>query len=212
MEAGAPEGPSPRCLVSLRVVEDLDGGPCAALRLHWLHPHVNVIELLPAALPLPPAALAVAHEALDRRVRRYLPTLDALADAQTEYEAARRRLVAEGWPAAELPRLVHPTVLLDACLLYLSGVSAMTGGDGRCWVAAPSPCGGCGRNEWGSTCTPPRYRRDGSLTRDVLDHVMSFCCTCAARRDVEDWLVPEEPGTPPRAAGSPRSVFDAVAA
>lgn len=163
--------------VSLLVAK---GGDRVTVDLHVLHD--DVIWLL-GDLPCELAVAATLHRVLARRLRPLLDTLSMVRALQALLEAraaADRRQ--QGRPRS-LRRLVDPVALHDACTLYagLAGAlvapaRAAAGG----WVSL-GPCR-CGVDEWGVTCTPPRWTRDGRLVRDLLDACCAFCWSCLARR------------------------------
>lgn len=140
------------------------------VKFHYLH---SDVRSLVGCLPCPAGARGALHEAIVRRVRPLLESLDLARAAQRRYE-----LDECGEPGAA-GRLA-PVLLHDACTLY-AGCAADAFGGGGGWFSLGRPCGRCGANWWGLTCTPPRH---GSLDRDPLDRAVGFCWACTARREI----------------------------
>lgn len=149
---------------------------------HYLH--ADAVWML-SHLPCELAVAAMMHRVVLRRVRPMLRTLTMVRQVQGMLEAraaADRRLL--GDRPRSLKRLVDPVALHDACTLYTGFVGAlMSSGPASSWLSLGSSCA-CGRDEWGLTCTPPRWTREGRLARDLLDTCCAFCWFCLARRPV----------------------------
>lgn len=122
---------------------------------------------------------AVCHRVIMSNVRAALAALARLERAQRDMERYARASVAVTGRAPHCRRVLTPLLLHDVTTLFMGYA-----GDAA-WAEAGVACERCGADGWGSSCTPPRLSaRDGRLVRDALDHVVSFCWTCLARRDL----------------------------
>lgn len=129
---------------------------------------------------LGPRMAAVCHRLVMANVRAGLEVRAVLERGQRALERETRRIQARTGCRPHFRRLVSPTVLHDASTLFAGYATSAS------WAeSADAACARCGTNAWGASCTPPRFSsRDGRLVRDALDHVVAFCWTCLARRDL----------------------------
>ncbi len=141
-----------------------------ALDLYYLPP-----ELPRALLAWAPCCRDVLHRVHMLRVRGLLTVLSGLMDVQRQLEAVTARGPAH---PRVLMRYLDPILLHDACTLYTALTAPAVGG--KAWTSLKEPCA-CGRNEWGFSCTPPRFS-GGRLRRDAYDECIAFCWWCMAHR------------------------------
>lgn len=134
-------------------------------------------------LPCSRSAAEAVHTVTLRRIRPLADTLSALREVQRRLEASAAHDVRRLGHRRGLARLASPLLYMDASSLYAARVGGMFGGLGA-WFPLDTACA-CGHNEWGLSCTPPRWTRDGRLVRDSLDACVGFCWTCLHRRDVD---------------------------
>lgn len=144
----------------------------------YLHP--DAAGVLHALLVTAEARCAV-DQVVMLGVRPLLSTLCALRKAQMRFEArtAREAAMLGGRPRA-LRKHLDPILFHDVNTLYMGIVAGMFGG--TCWFRDARACERCGTNGWSLTCSPPRVTARGRLVRDQLDHTVSFCWECLARR------------------------------
>jgi hypothetical protein len=148
------------------------------VRVTFRYVHPRVLDMV-RLTPLCGARETAERDAL-KRTRSLLQTLDVLEVVQRCHEAQRARDTRAMGFARSRSAVIDAIMFHDACTLYLGCLGMMMGRDGS-WYRLQQACD-CGANEWGYTCTPPCVR-GGRLRRETLAACVSFCWTCARRRD-----------------------------
>lgn len=162
-------------LVSLVILKADDR---VMVTLHVVHPDVPRLLLGRGGTLLAP--LRSVHRSILAQLRPLLHSLDVLRLVQVELE--RRNEAVTRAHGIALKRVLSPVVLHDACTLYAGLMAGMMAPwtPESAWFKRGRACAGCGHDDWGFTCTPPRLQRR-RLVRDALAECAPFCWTCLRR-------------------------------
>ena len=164
------------------VIVPIDGGTKVNVSFQHLHPDLARM-FRHRVRDWDPLTQEVLHRIIMSNVRGMLCTLAYVDMLQRRLERHARAIRRATGCAPHCRRLVDPLVLHDVNTLFLGCVRAVTTGTPTAWVEL-GECERCGQDAWGATCTPPRFTRDEGLARDACDHLVFFCWTCLARRDL----------------------------
>lgn len=166
----------------------IDGNTRVAVSFGYLH--ADVVRVFHHGVrEWDPLSQMVMHRVIMSSVRGMLRTLTYLELLQRRLERHTRAIRRATGCDPHCRRLIDPLVYHDVNTLFLGCTQAVTTGTPRAWLEL-GKCEGCGHDAWAPTCTPPRptrptrLTRDDTLVRDTLDHVVAFCWTCLARRDL----------------------------